>query len=70
MTWRGVHPIVAAATKLYRKGVRVAKDAMAALEQRLTRDPDLGRWFLTIAPLAASGSLFPSASLIQKDGYT
>ena len=54
MTWRGVHPIVAAATKLYRKGVRLTKDAMAALEQRLTRDPDLGRWFLTIAPLPAS----------------
>ncbi|KAB8333698.1 hypothetical protein SD80_012250 [Scytonema tolypothrichoides VB-61278] len=55
MTWRGVHPVVAAATKLYRTGVRLSKEAMAALEQRLSRDPLLGRWFVTIAPKAASG---------------
>lgn len=35
MTWRGVHPVVTAATKLYRTGVRLSKEAMAALEQRL-----------------------------------
>jgi hypothetical protein len=28
---------------------------MAALEQRLRRDPLLGRWFVTIAPKATSG---------------
>lgn len=55
MTWRGVHPVVMAATKLYRNGVKLAKEAMAVLEQRLIRDPLLGRWFVTIAPKAVSG---------------
>lgn len=55
MTWRGVHPVVMAATKLYRNGVKLSKEAMAALEQRLSRDPLLGRWFVTIAPKPASG---------------
>ncbi len=55
MTWRGVHPVVMAATKLYRTGVKLTKEAMAGLEQRLSRDPLLGRWFLTIAPKAVSG---------------
>lgn len=55
MTWRGVHPVVMAVTKLYRNGVKLSKEAMAALEQRLSRDPLLGRWFVTIAPKAASG---------------
>jgi len=55
MTWRGVHPVVTAATKLYRNGVRLSKEAMAALEHWLSRDPHFGRWFVTIAPKAASG---------------
>jgi hypothetical protein len=55
MTWRGVHPVVMAATKLYRNGVKLSKEAMTALEQRLNRDPLLGRWFVTIAPKPASG---------------
>lgn len=55
MTWRGVHPVVMAATKLYRNGVKLSKEAMAVLEQRLSRDPLLGRWFVSIAPKAASG---------------
>lgn len=55
MTWRGVHPVVMAATKLYRTGVKLSKEAMALLEQRLSRDPLLGRWFVTIAPKAPSG---------------
>ena len=55
MTWRGVHPVVMAATTLYRTGVKLTKEAMVALEQRLSRDPLLGRWFVTITPKAASG---------------
>lgn len=55
MTWRGGHPVVMAATKLYRTGVTLSKEAMAALEQRLSRDPLLGRWFVTIAPEPAPG---------------
>jgi hypothetical protein len=55
MTWRGVHPVVMAATALYRTGVTLSKEAMAALEHRLTRDPLLGKWFLSINPLPSSG---------------
>lgn len=55
MTWRGLHPIVMAATKLYRTGVTLSQQAMERLEQRLDRDPVLGKWFLSIKPLATSG---------------
>jgi hypothetical protein len=55
MTWRGVHPVVTAATQLYQSGVKLSQAAMALLEQRLTRDPLLGRWFLSITPKAVSG---------------
>jgi Rhodopirellula transposase DDE domain len=55
MTWRGVHPVVMAVTKLYRTGVTLSKKAMELLEQRLDRDPVLGKWFLSIKPLTASG---------------
>ena len=50
MTWRGVHPLVTAVTQLYRTGVTLSQAAMQALEQRFTRDPKLGKWFVTIAP--------------------
>ena len=50
MTWRGVHPVVTAVTRIYRTGVRLTKDAMTAVEQSLTRDLHLGRWFVTISP--------------------
>jgi hypothetical protein len=55
MTWRGVHPIVAAVTRIYHTGVKLSKEAMATVEQSLTRDPLLGRWFLTISPDPATG---------------
>lgn len=55
MTWRGVHPVVTAVTRIYRTGVRLTKDAMAAVEQFLTRDPHLGRWFVTICPAPVPG---------------
>jgi hypothetical protein len=41
-----------AATKVYRTGVSLTQAAMTLLEQRLDRDPILGKWFLTIAPQA------------------
>jgi transposase len=55
MTWRGVHPVVMAATQLYRTGVTLSQQAMALLEQRLDRDPVLGKWFLSIKPKTTSG---------------
>lgn len=55
MTWRGIHPVVTAVTRCYRTGVTLTKEAMAAIEQRLTRDPRLGKWFVTITPALALG---------------
>jgi hypothetical protein len=55
MTWRGVHPVVTAVTRIYHTGVKLSKDAMAAVEECLTRDPHLGRWFVTISPRQAPG---------------
>jgi hypothetical protein len=55
MTWRGLHPVVVAVTKLYRKGVKLSKDAMQALERCFIRDPHLGRWFVTISPDLLAG---------------
>lgn len=55
MTWRGIHPVVMAVTKVYRTGVTLSKEAMALLEQRLDRDPVLGKWFLSIKPRALPG---------------
>ena len=55
MTWRGVHPVVMAATKIYHTGVTLSQQAMKALEKRLDRDPILGKWFLSIKPKADVG---------------
>lgn len=55
MTWRGVHPVVNAVTSLYRTGVKLSKQAMDALERCFRRDPQLGRWFVTISPHTVNG---------------
>lgn len=54
MTWRGIRPVVNAVTRGYRTGVRLTKEAMTAIEQRITRDPVLGKWFVTITPVPVS----------------
>jgi hypothetical protein len=44
-----------AVTKRYRTGVTLTKAAMQTLEERLDRDPMLGKWFLTIRPMPPVG---------------
>jgi hypothetical protein len=61
MTWRGVRPIVAAFTRVYRTGVSLTKAAMKAVEQQVTRDPLLRKWFVTILPVAGSHAAPASA---------
>jgi hypothetical protein len=56
MTWRGVHPIANAITTIYRTGVKLNKDAMDALESCFVRDPQLGKWFVTISPDTVSSN--------------
>jgi len=55
MTWRKVHPVVMAVTKTYRTGVKLSKAAMQLLERCFTRDPQLGKWFVTISPETVNG---------------
>lgn len=55
MTWRGFHPVVDLVTQVYRTGVTLSQEAMALLEARLTREPTLGKWFLSIAPTSTAG---------------
>jgi hypothetical protein len=50
MTWKGAHPVVALVTTAYQRGATLTKEAMAAVEARLTRHPTLGRWFVDIHP--------------------
>lgn len=53
MTWKGAYPAVTLVTTTYARGVTLTKEAMAAVEARLTRHPTLGNWFVDILPLPA-----------------
>jgi len=53
MTWKGLHPTVALVTTTYERGVKLTKEAMAAMEAHLARHPTLGKWFVEIAPAPA-----------------
>lgn len=50
MTWKGRHPVVQWITQTYQTGVRLTQKAMAMLEKRLERLPQLPKWFIHIAP--------------------
>jgi hypothetical protein len=50
MTWKGGRPTVTPVTTAYERGVTLTKEAMAAVEARLTRHPTLGKWFVDIHP--------------------
>jgi len=51
MTWNGHHPLVQLVEKAYHTGVKLTKKAMAELEKRLERLPNLEKWFVCIAPI-------------------
>jgi transposase len=53
---KGQHPVVQLVDKIYEKGVRLSQTAMKALEERLERLPELGKWFVTIRPLSPPSS--------------
>jgi hypothetical protein len=55
MRWKGSHPIVRVVKTVYEKGVKVAKNAMKKLEERLTRLPGLEKWFVDIRCAASVG---------------
>jgi hypothetical protein len=53
MTYKQVTPIVQHIRHTYANGVKLTAKAMDALEARFEREPDLGKYFVRIAPLAA-----------------
>ena len=48
MTWKGRHPVVELVTTTYQTGIKLSKEAMAAIEDQIERLPQLGKWFLDI----------------------
>lgn len=48
MTWNGKNPEVELVTGTYPKGVRLSAAEMKVVERQVTRDADLGKWFLDI----------------------
>jgi hypothetical protein len=53
MTWKGAHPIVKLIETTYAKGVRIAKGAFQAIEERLQRHKDLPKYDVLIQPQPA-----------------
>jgi hypothetical protein len=54
MTWKQEHPVVRLVTQTYESGVRLSKQAMEAVELKLSRLPHLPSWFININYEAAS----------------
>ena len=52
MTWKGKHPFVTLVKKIYEKGVKLTKEAMAVYEAKIKRLPGLEKWFVKISPCA------------------
>ena len=50
MKWKGKNPVVTLVTKIYEKGVKLTKKAMAGYEKVIKRLPGLEDWFVDIAP--------------------
>jgi hypothetical protein len=53
MTWKGKHPVVTLVSKIYDKGVKLKKKAMAAYEKLIKRMPGLEDYFVEISPSSA-----------------
>ena len=55
MTWQGQRPVVEQVSTVYRRGVRLTTEAMAAVEAQVARVPGLEKWFVDIdGPALAS----------------
>jgi len=51
MTWKGMKPVVHLLKNVYQKGVKVSKDLMKDVEQRLKRSTSLPKWDVMIEPI-------------------
>ncbi len=52
MTWKQGNPIIHLIKRVYWTGVKLTQKAMSLLEKRFDRLEGLGKWFVTIRPLA------------------
>jgi len=50
MKWKGKSPVVTVIGRVYEKGVKLTKKAMAAYEKVIQRLPGLEKWFVDIVP--------------------
>jgi hypothetical protein len=50
MTWKAIHPVVQLVEDTYEKGVRIAKKAFQAIEERLKRHEILPKYWVRIQP--------------------
>ena len=50
MPWKGISPIGKILEGVYQTGVKVAKTAFRALENRLSRNNGLPNWYVRISP--------------------
>jgi len=48
LTFKGMHPVVTLVKKGYQTGVKLTQQAMAVLEQKIQRLPNLPKWFVEI----------------------
>lgn len=53
MTWKGKHPVVTLVNKVYDKGIKLTKKAMAAYERLIKRMSGLEDYFVEISPSSA-----------------
>ena len=54
MKWKQSEPVVHLVNKLYQTGIKLTQKAMNLLEKRFERLGGLGKWFVTIRPLACT----------------
>jgi len=50
MTWKGLSPVVKLLETTYQKGMKMSKNAFAAIGNRIDRNPSLPKYFMTIQP--------------------
>jgi len=54
MSWKGQRPAVTLVPTVYQTGITLTKAAMALVEARLTRLPQLEKWFVDITPVPSA----------------
>ena len=55
MTYKGLRPTVRKVSRCYKSGIKLAKQAMRLVEERLERKEGLESWFITIKPISDFG---------------